>query len=857
MRISREWLSDYIEFSDVGDAEFEELVTTRVAEVDAREQVGRGLDFARAGFIKSLKRHPKKDKLQIVELILAKGATVSVVSGAPNLTANSIVAYVPPGGIVSGAEGRTLNVEKREFDGVTSEGVLVSAMELGISNDHSGVLVLGSDVEPGTQLNTVYGASDTVLVIDNKSLTHRPDLWSHLGFARELSAILGRSLKCTPDKWADDWDGGKKLFSELRGEGKTNFRVDIARDSKCRRFAALEFKNAKPTRSPAFIERRLFAVGAGVRNILVDLSNYVMHDIGQPNHAYDADALNGEVMFVRRANPHEKFLALDGIERELNTTDIVIADSKGAVALGGIIGGAKSSIGEKTSRILLESANFDPASVRQTTKRHALRTDGSNRFEKSLSAYQVPVALHRFAELLKQAQPAVEIVGAVSDSFAEKPTKIVVPLSFDYVRERMGEEVGDGEIRQVLTGLGFAVRSGSGTSVEIDVPYYRATRDISIPDDLVEEVGRSLGYARIREKAPLIRSEVSKSDPVKEFEYRIRELLFGAGFSEVYNYSFENESYAERLGYSMNKAIKIENPVDADQQSIRTSLVPGLLRFVGENLKYHDALGLYEIGRAYHKEELDTLNAFAFHRRDRNAPAAERRLLALAYQIPTDSEAEFQIFSGEQVSKARNFYAVIGLIQRLGRLVSQNPIQLRQLGTTDECEGDSEGNSSLAYDFKAQKHWMHPYRAATLELNGIALGVVAEVSPGIVDESIRRAVVLELDLELLLGAQERERSFIPFPKYPDSFFEMSVVMPEKTAYVDLERLLYAGEDSTLLRRLELLGVYQGKPLRVGEKSVSVKLYLGAQDRTLSSEDLVAIQSRFMAAVEKSGYSLRK
>ena len=684
--------------------------------------------------------------------------------------------------------------------------------------------------------------NDSVFEIDNKSLTHRPDLWSHYGFARELSGVLKRPLKSNWDKFADDTEAGAKALKDLKGAGTSRYAVTIAPNSGCRRFIALEIANVKAVESPQWIRDRLTAVGAGVKNLLVDLSNYVMLDIGQPSHAYDADKLNGNAIEVRRAKKGEKFTGLDELEHELTSDDLVIADAKGAVALGGVIGGKNSSVGDSTKRLLLESANFDPTLVRLMAKRHAVRTDASNRFEKSRSAFSAPLAIHRFVQLLIELQPACEIVGAAVDVFLEKPKAVTVPVQFDYIRGRLTDKLTENQIADTLSALGFGVKRENSNKAEVSVPHERATRDINIADDLVEEVGRVYGYQNVPELPPTVKATATRPNPLKEAEYNARDFLVGAGFAEVSGYSFVNEARLADLGFETSDVVQLENPIDVSLSVLRTSLIPGMIEFVDGNARYQEQFALFELGRSYHAK----LPKFSQAPQGKRA-GFERRLLSLAY-VSGRPEASLESSVTPNLKAGADFYAVVDVVKRLARLYGEIELQFRPVVAGNGAAGE----------YGSLQLWMHPVRAAAVFVGKESkpIGVVAEVRPGLLENTKSRAVIAELDLEILTALLSGDDHFAPISKYPASLFEMSVVMPSRTPYAELESLLRRSASADVLQQLDVLAVYEGKPLKAGEKSVSVKLHLGSKERTLSNEELKSLQDGLIAAVQKSQFSLR-
>jgi len=868
VRISKSWLSDYVDLDDISPERFEDLITTKVAEVDDIELCA--LPTADAILVKvlELRPHAQKTGLQIVKVSDGKNQ-FELACGATNIKLGVVAAYLAPGsryvalqsaeaGEEAVSAGTLAPVTAREISGFISPGFLASEAELGLTSDHSGLFLpeLTNDTLIGQSLSEIVGPPDIIIVIDNKSLTHRPDLWSHFGFARELSAILKRPLKIDQDRFADCSVAGKERLQELRGEARSNFSVRIDPLTPCARFTALEIGNVRTVASPLWMRFRLAAVGAGVRNLLVDLSNYVMCDIGQPNHAYDADKLSGDYLVARFASSGEAFTGLDGIPRELASEDLVIATKQTAVALAGVIGGQASAIQESTSRVLLESATFDPVAIRHTTKRHSLRTDASNRFEKSQSPYSPPLALHRFWQLLSELQPQARIVGEVSNSFPAPPAAVSIPFSYQLIRDRLGVELGDLGIKEILEGLRFTIEENNieennieeNNSEEEDnqaichVPYHRATRDVSIAADLVEEVGRIYGYDEIAQQAPLIVSEPARRDSLRQVEDQLREALRATGFSECYLYSFQDTEFATRAGFSLESAVRLQNPIDANLGCLRVSLIPGLLQCVERNFRYTDRIALFELGRAYSS---DGSASAAVQKR---IAAQERRLLTIAWASQDDETQTGSLLQPELKSGAA-FYSLLGLVRDLLR--QQVPGKLNVLPATIKLNNPSHG-------FGVLRNWMHPHRQACLDIEGVVIGVIAEVSPALGLELPQRSVVCEIDLDAIRRLGSKDPLFQPLPRFPDSFFEMSIIMPNAEPYQNLAELLALDlQTLPVFRRSEVLAVYEGAPIPAGKKSVSVKFVLGSDERTLASDELKSVENMLIARIVGSSYELRR
>ncbi len=829
MKISRQWLEDFVDLSEFSDEKLEELITTRVAEVEGVELSGETLEHAVVAKALKVEKHPESKKLSLVTVDNGTDQR-QVVCGAANVREGLVTAFVAPGGIVSDGKGGKFKISVRKVAGIESPGILVSASELDISPEGEGIIELSEDLKPGTSLKDIFGNPDTVFEIDNKSLTHRPDLWGHYGFARELSAITGAKLELVLDDYSDATEAGQKKIEDLKTEKEPQWTVRIEDQVGCARFSTAGLVGVKVEASPKKIVRRLHAVGAGVRNLIVDLSNYVMLETGQPNHTYDASKLNGKEIVVRNAVAKEKFEALDDNTYNLSKEDIVIADQSGVVALGGIIGGGPSAVSEETTELLIESANFDPVQIRKTGKRLALRTDASNRFEKGRTPWAVPLATLRYIELLTDLQPNVKVSSGWSEAFTSVPEKVEVSVRKGYVSERLGSEMTQADVDKILGSLGFKYQVlGKEGLLKYAVPWFRPARDISIPMDLVEEVGRISGYENIPEKAPEIASSASRRSEIKQLEYQLADLLRGLGFSQYESESFVSASLEAELGYPEGSDIRVKNAVDVNQDKMRESLVAGMIEAVKFNKRFGSTGLLFELGRVYRKADSEKVGiAPASRAYYKNAPAEESRRLGVV--IFSDSKGSVD---------GRLFYQAAELVKKIASLVSPKQVSLAKAEQSES--------------FPCFREWMHPFRAATFFIEQNQVGEIAEVSPELVGGS--RACLIELDTELLLD-QKVDREFSEIPKFPESFFEVSIVASEKEEFSAITKVLREAAPSELLKGLELVSVYQGEPIAADKKSVSVKLLFGASDRTLSGEELESLQQSVIQGIEESSYELR-
>ena len=461
---------------------------------------------------------------------------------------------------------------KKTIEGVESDGMLASAAELGISRDHSGIVELNE---------TLRLAPDYVIEVDNKSLTHRPDLWGHYGMAREVAAITGKKLL----------DPVREILAL-----DPKIKVTIEDYALCPRYSALVFENVTIQPSPLWLQYRLEAIGLNPISNIVDVTNFVMAELSQPMHAFDADKLHGGQIIVRTAHPGEKMAALNGETYELDPSNLVIADPNGAVALAGVIGGAGSAISATTTRIVLESACFNASSIRKTSSKLRLRTDASQRFEKAQDPVNTVRGLARALELLKEVSPGIRLVGGLADAY--QPAKPLPPIKLDlaWLNRKLGCEVPPAEVRRILEALEFKVDE----AFNVTVPSWRATKDVSIKEDLVEEIGRMIGYDNITPVAPLSPARVPPANPERAFHHRVREMAAAQGFTEVYNYSFISEESAKMFGFT--NLVEVENPIASDQNYLRPSLLPGILKNIHDNARHFDSFRFFEIGNEVHPD---------------------------------------------------------------------------------------------------------------------------------------------------------------------------------------------------------------------------------------------------------------
>jgi phenylalanyl-tRNA synthetase beta chain len=766
LKFSYNWLREYVDGLDIPAIKLEGLITMKTAECEGIQRVG--LYFADACTARVDSVEPIAGSHNVKARVdTGRYGQKTVVCGAPNCHAGVVTAYVPVG--------------MKSIQGIESDGMLASGAELGINRDTAGIIELESQAGapiPGC-------GSDSIIEIDNKSITHRPDLWGHFGMAREVAAI-SRCHLLDPVKAA------------LVPDAAAPVAIDIQDLELCPRYSALVFENVAVAPSPLWLQYRLTAIGLNPINNIVDLTNFVMAELAQPMHAFDRDRLQGNTIFIRPAKSGECIVALNEEEYRLKPSHLVIADASGPIAIAGVIGGLASAISPKTTNVVFESANFQAASVRRTSVDIKLRTDASMRFEKSQDPANTVRALARAVELMRELSPGARLAGGLGDQKKEIPAPPEVELPVDWVIRKLGRDVAPAEVGDILERLAFGVKETAPRVFWVTIPSWRATKDISLKDDLVEEVGRMIGYDSIEPKAPAVLDTVPPLDGAREF-YRTARAMFAAqGFTEVYNYSFVSEELAQKFGFDPDAHVRVANPIASDQNLLRLSLLPGIYRNIAENRKHFDRFQLFEIGREVHKQ----------------AHGLPRETPHLVAAIHNKDEGQTELF---------------------------------ELKRAAEClMPGAEACPTAASPYE------HPARAADVLWRGKRVGRLFELHPSMLEG---RTAFLDLDLELVQHLRPRDKTYSPLRRYPSSQFDLSVIADARELVADLRGKL-AGFAGDLLESIEYVRQYSGPPLPENTKSVSFRLTVGSPERTLSSDEAGAIRAKIIEGMRALDYDLR-
>jgi len=759
-------------------------------EVDAVEELSKGLEGIKIARIQSVRKHPNADKLTLCEVDTGS-EILQVVCGAPNAREGLLTALAPVGVVLPGG----MKIKKAKVRSVESFGMLCSAKELGISDDHSGIMEIEGEAQVGEELIEALGLDDTMVEID---LTpNRPDCTSVIGVAREVGGYFGRKVSRPVDR---------SSLPVLDGSG-TMVKVDINEPELCPRYAARKLTGATIGPSPKWMQQRLLTVGMRPINNIVDITNYVMMETGQPLHAFDFAKIRGGRIVVRCPSPEEKtFATLDNTVRNLEPDMLMICDAEHPVAVAGIMGGLDSEVSDETNEILLESACFNPVSIRRTARKLNIPSEASYRFERGVDPNGADVAMERAVQLMvKYAGAQVEEGGV--DSYPGRKDELVLSLRIQKVCDLLGIEISGEEIANYLESIDFAAQPEADGVIMVNVPSFRV--DIEREVDLVEEIARLVGYNDIPTSMPMLSMDYPKRDPLRSLRHRIANILISRGFSEAINYSFTSESYLDILGIPADddrrKLTRILNPLSEEQGVMRPMLLPGLLENVRHNINRQKTdISLFEIGKVFIQNEQE------------KQPAEATFFCAVMSGQRYPGSVPLY-FSGSQA----DIFDVKGIAQTLMETLSV-------MG--------SDGNIS----FQAQEGVGQPYCEqgdSILILNGQQqIGMMGKVTDQVLkDFGIKQDVFfLDLDLSSLVVMKSTPKVFHQLPRYPSVKRDVALVVGEDVPAGELLQTVNEMQVATV-ESVELFDIYKGKPIEEGLKSVALSVTYRSAEKTLDDE----------------------
>ncbi len=780
MKVSLSWLKQYIPV-DMPVSEICDRLTMAGLETDSVTDRYAWLHTVVTGRITAVNTHPNAGKLRLCQVDLGD-RRVQVVCGAPNARQGMLAPLALAGTEFPG--GRIL--EKSVIRGETSEGMLCSEAELELGADSSGLMELSPDLKPGIPLPDALHLSDAMIEVD---LTpNRPDCLSLIGVAREIGAFQGKKVRL-PDITLPL---GEKDINALTS-------VTIAAPDHCPRYAARLIEGITVKPSPWWLRERLQSVGLRSINNIVDVTNFVMMEMGQPLHAFDFDNLAGQRIVVRTASECEKFTTLDGKERTLTSEMLMICDGEKPVAVGGVMGGLNSEIENSTTRVLIESAYFSPASIRKTAKKLGLGTDASHRFERGADPEGTIRALDRAAQLMLEVAGGTLIKGCID----EHPVQIQTPvirLSVAAANRHLGLELGRDQMADLLESVEFAAEKQGNLYLSVTPPSFRV--DVSRPEDLMEEIARLWGYDNIPVTFPAIPAQGIAPAPQVELRNRIRDILSASGFAEVINYSFIDAGSCDRLGLKTDdprrRMLKILNPISEDMSVMRTSLIPGMLETMFRNLSRQNRnLKIFEIGKIFLSKGQDSL------------PDHPEMLSGLWTGSRND-------ISWHEKETPCDFYDLKGITEGL----------CRRLGIRAEFTALPD----------AQCDYTRPGYTARISAGDQKLGIIGQIHPRVMEAyDLKQAVwVFELDLDALRPLVSDSKKAVPLPRYPSVSRDITLIVEKRTEAWDLlKSVRNAGEE--LVEDVFLFDVYEGKNIPQDRKSVSFRIVYRSAESTLEDE----------------------
>lgn len=799
MKISLSWLKEYVDIK-MPVEELAHRITMAGTEVSGISTIG-GWENCFVGQVLKVESHPNADRLTLCTVDIGDRRQ-QVICGAPNVAEGQKVPFATVGARLFDAHNGKLEILKAaRIRGVVSEGMICSERELGIGDNHDGIVVLPEDAPIGAALSGYMG--DHILDLD--VTPNRPDCLSVLGIAREIAALTGGAVKEPECVYPE---GPEPIGAQAS--------VEISDPDLCHRYTATLVTGVKIGPSPQWLQQRLTRAGMRPINNVVDITNYVMLEYGQPLHAFDFHTLKEGKIVVRRAGPGESFTSLDGVQRKLSPTMLVIADARDPVALGGVIGAANTEMTEDTTAVMLESASFNPTNNRQTAQILGLRTEAAIRFEKGLKPELAEIALRRATRLIQDIAGGV-VSGGLLDVFPAKGSEPdELNLTMHRLKKVLGLSLPIGRVEKVLVSLGFKCQKQTPGELRVTVPYWRS--DISIEDDLVEEVARIVGYERI--PTTMISTPVPYHEPQPLWELReeVRDSLVEAGMQEIISYPLVSDDVLRKVKAldSGPGALKVANPMSSQQEYMRTSLRPTLLSILALNQRTQEGpVCIFEAGRVYLPRQEDL--------------PEEREVVAGVIHGPRSES----FWLGDE--GRLDFYHAKGIVEAV----------LEQLGT--------EASYHTITD-----QTMHPGRCASVVINDTQVGLIAEVHPAVVeafDIDGTPVAMFELDLERLLSVMpEAGRRYVPLSRFPRASRDLSILADLDVPAAKIYEIV---QGHRLVSQALLFDVYTGENIPAGKRSLAFRIYFQSPERTLTSEEVnTALQGVIRLLEKQLGISVR-
>ena len=787
MYISLNWIKEFVNLDGIEVDEIVKRFGLATAEVEGVEYKGQNISNIVVAEIKSVENHPDSKKLHILQVDDGLENLTQVVCGAPNVRVGMKTAFARVG-----AQVQDIKIGKAKLAGIDSFGMCCGEDEIGIGSDGSGIVDLDTSLKNGTDIKEIFPIDDVIIEVDNKSLTNRPDLWGHYGIAREFATIFKRELKQVDRVDLTQHNNLPKL--------------DVAVETPdCYRYSALSVDNVTVKKSPQVMKIRLNYCGMRDINLLADMTNYLMLELGQPMHAFDHKIVNGiRVVTTKQPTP---MLTLEGEEHIVDENSTLICDENYTpVAIAGVKGGLKSGITDETNSLLLESATFSPVAIRKTSRKIGLITDASLRYEKSLDPEMTTLAIERLVYLLQQIDNGITVSSSLTDCYNYKYPTNTIKLTTEFINRRGGVQIAESDMVDILTRLGFKVEK-QGCELLVTVPSYRATKDVSIKEDLVEEILRMYGYDNISPATMNMPLNPVEQLPIHNFEYKTKRLLAEKyNLNELHSYIWNYKDFNADMGIEHDSIVELLDSSNSGQSGLRTRMLPTMLKFFYENRNNFDDIGIFEVGRT--AESLDE-----------NKLVVEKRKLSIVLASMNKSEKEL-------------YFTLKKIVEDLSELAL----------------------TKVNYNVGANvSNCLHPINSCSIN----NFGEMGVIHPSIANNLDKRfnVVGLELDLEELLNAEKSVNARNTISKYQASDLDFNFVMSKDKVYGYLENALNQFRCAYLLE-IKLKDIYINQEVLPDKISYTMAIKLTPKDRTLEASDIEKFSKRLIDHMATYDIALR-
>ena len=816
MKVSLNWIKDYVKLPD--DIDIDRLMydlTMSTVEVEGITRLADMFNNMVIGVVDEIRPHPNADKLILCQTNLGNDEVREIVCGGTNLYKGIKVAVARPGSMVRWhGEGELVKLGVAKVRGVESYGMICSSSEIGLfdlfpfyDNENEATIMDLSDfdVPAGTSLADALGLDDIILEIDNKSLTNRPDLWGHYGIAREISALYSLPLN--------------EIKPLVLTPKSNDFTVKIDDPIRCPRYIGVELDGLSVEPAPFIVQTRIWSVGMRPVNAIVDITNYVMLATGQPTHAFDADRIKGHIT-VRRAFDKEELLLLNGKQLSLSTENLVIADDEGAVALAGVMGGEKDSILPDTKRVILEIANFEAISTRRTAASFEVRTESATRYEKAIDPERCDVALSIAMKLFEDFYPSMTITGFY-DNYPKSLERSKITVSLSWLTSRLGKVISNEKIIDLLSNLGFDI-DFEGDNMYVVAPTWRSTGDISIPEDILEEIARMYGLENFEPTSIVTSFDNAINQLDVDVDRKIREYLaFRCGMREVFTYPWMNDEYVNATMLNKDELLSLSEPPSSNENYIRSSLIPNICKAVHDNLRFYDEFAIFESAVVFFNKDFTAIYD------NRESLPLQRRNVVGAFTAGYDSVNSL-------------FRKIKGVIEYMHKYTHISPLSF------ERSEKPMWADDVV---------WLNIYGEQQKVGDLALLSKKVTLDCGIKNNAV---ILFEIDIDLLKSFPSRTNIFENLPSYPMNEYDLSLLFDTSVKWDSIVEVINSKKGSgSLLRDVLFVDEYKGRQVPEGKKSISFRLIIGSSEKTLTSDEIEQCANAVVKRLSKTlGAQLR-